>query len=413
MKMRLLVFAVLLPLVLAAPVSNAAVKAGSACTKQGVKQISGGKSFTCVKQGKKLVWNKGVALKKPAAPVVALPTHAPTPSATTEAVTEKASFKPWSTSASAREISDAAQANFKLWVNEQSKQNSTHKTILQPDTPAKRASNFSKVDQFGSQLFTQYFKGPSATVIGSSEKWVVEQLNNAGESYESCSFNSGNGGLDYCLKKGRTQGFVVTSDAEFNANNPGRDGSALLAHEYFHLVQMQMAGLEMMQSIKHGEKESANLFPAWLEEGAANFVGFTVAAVALDATYWEGRPAMFTYIKPDPSNNRNSLQDYEIRNGPGNDSPTYPYIAGQVASEFIVASVGFQKFLNIWLFFKETKDFEKSFERAIGISKDEFYGLFEKARENLGLPPVSWKLDCLTNRPLSEYPANPAPCKWS
>jgi hypothetical protein len=176
---------------------------------------------------------------------------------------------------------------------------------------------------------------------------------------------------------------------------------------------MQMAGLEMMQSIKHGEKESANLFPAWLEEGAANFVGFTVAAVALDATYWEGRPAMFTYIKPDPSNNRNSLQDYEIRNGPGNDSPTYPYIAGQVASEFIVASVGFQKFLNIWLFFKETKDFEKSFERAIGMSKDEFYGLFEKARENLGLPPVSWKLDCLTNRPLSEYPANPAPCKWS
>jgi|UniRef100_UPI004049C7D4 hypothetical protein len=413
MKMRLLVFAVLLPLVLAAPVSSAAVKAGSACTKQGVKQISGGKSFTCVKQGKKLVWKKGVAVKKPAAPVVALPTPSPIPSATSEAVTEKVSFKPWSTSASAREISDAAQANFKLWVNEQSKQNSTHKTILHPDTPAKRASNFSKVDQLGSQLFTQYFNGPSATVIGASEKWVVDQLNNAGENYGSCANNSGNGGLNYCLNKGRTQGYVVTSDDNFNASNPGRDGSALLAHEYFHLVQRQMSGLAMLQSIKHGEKESANLFPAWLEEGAANFVGFTVAAVALDATYWEGRPAMFTYIKPDPSNNRNSLQDYEIRNGPGNDSPTYPYIAGQVASEFIVASVGFQKFLNIWLFFKETKDFEKSFERAIGMSKDEFYGLFEKARENLGLPPVSWKLDCLTNRPLSEYPANPAPCKWS
>ena len=71
MKLRLIVLAALLPLVLVAPVSNAAVKAGSTCTKQGVKQISGGKSFTCVKQGKKLVWNKGVAVKKPAAPVVA------------------------------------------------------------------------------------------------------------------------------------------------------------------------------------------------------------------------------------------------------------------------------------------------------------------------------------------------------
>ena len=93
--MRLLVFAVLLPLVLAAPVSSAAVKAGSACTNQGVNQISGGKSFTCVKQGKKLVWKKGVAVKKPAAPVVALPTPSPIPSATSEAVTEKVSFKPW------------------------------------------------------------------------------------------------------------------------------------------------------------------------------------------------------------------------------------------------------------------------------------------------------------------------------
>jgi hypothetical protein len=66
MKRLLLVFLTLLPLVLVTPPSSAAVKAGSACTKQGVKQISGGKSFTCVKQGKKFVWNKGVAVKKPA-----------------------------------------------------------------------------------------------------------------------------------------------------------------------------------------------------------------------------------------------------------------------------------------------------------------------------------------------------------
>jgi hypothetical protein len=86
MKIRLLVLLALLPLVLTAPPSSAAVKAGSTCTKQGTKQISGGKSFTCIKQGKKFVWNKGVAVKKqtPAAatPPVATPTPTPTPSAT-------------------------------------------------------------------------------------------------------------------------------------------------------------------------------------------------------------------------------------------------------------------------------------------------------------------------------------------
>lgn len=37
-------------------------KAGSVCKKVGKKQISGGKTFTCVKSGKKLVWDKGVKL---------------------------------------------------------------------------------------------------------------------------------------------------------------------------------------------------------------------------------------------------------------------------------------------------------------------------------------------------------------
>jgi len=83
MKIRLLVLLTLLPLLLTAPPASAAVKAGSTCTKQGAKQISGGKSFTCIKQGKKFVWNKGVAVKKPtpavATTLVATPTPTPTP----------------------------------------------------------------------------------------------------------------------------------------------------------------------------------------------------------------------------------------------------------------------------------------------------------------------------------------------
>ena len=49
-------------MVLVASNSYAAVKAGSACSKVGSKSVSGGKSYTCVKSGKKLVWNKGVTV---------------------------------------------------------------------------------------------------------------------------------------------------------------------------------------------------------------------------------------------------------------------------------------------------------------------------------------------------------------
>jgi hypothetical protein len=44
------------------------VKAGAKCTKAGATSISGGKKFTCVKSGTRLVWNKGVAVKAAATP---------------------------------------------------------------------------------------------------------------------------------------------------------------------------------------------------------------------------------------------------------------------------------------------------------------------------------------------------------
>jgi M6 family metalloprotease-like protein len=40
----------------------AAVKAGGACSKLNTTSIAGSKKFTCIKSGKKLIWNKGVAV---------------------------------------------------------------------------------------------------------------------------------------------------------------------------------------------------------------------------------------------------------------------------------------------------------------------------------------------------------------
>jgi hypothetical protein len=247
-------------------------------------------------------------------------------------------------------------------------------------------------------------------VIGSSESWVVEKLNGNGASYKTCSANAGNRGLSYCLDGWNTQGYVITADESYDPTNPGRDGSSLLAHEYFHLVQSQLAKIENRETIRNGDRRYDNLFPAWLIEGSANFVGFSVSSLALGSTYWEGRTAMFSYVPPGEAINAHTLEDYEIRNGPGNDSPTYPYIVGQLATEYLVASVGFEKTLDIWLNFKESKDFKKSFEKAIGISLTEFYKRFEAVRTKLGLPVVSYKLVCLTSYRLTDVPTTLPPC---
>lgn len=43
---------------------NAAAKAGGACSKAGLTSVVSSKTYTCIKSGKKLVWNKGAATAK-------------------------------------------------------------------------------------------------------------------------------------------------------------------------------------------------------------------------------------------------------------------------------------------------------------------------------------------------------------
>jgi len=68
-----LALAIVVLLSLSSPVHAAAPKAGSKCTKAGQTSTSAGIKYTCIKSGKKLVWNKGVAIKK------AEPAPVPTP----------------------------------------------------------------------------------------------------------------------------------------------------------------------------------------------------------------------------------------------------------------------------------------------------------------------------------------------
>ena len=60
----------------------AAVKAGDVCKKVESTATANGKKFTCVKSGKKLVWNKGVIVVKPKPTVTPTPTPTPTPTVT-------------------------------------------------------------------------------------------------------------------------------------------------------------------------------------------------------------------------------------------------------------------------------------------------------------------------------------------
>ena len=63
MRIRLIALLVITPLLLSSQLStsHAVAKAGAKCAKVGSKSVVGAKTFTCIKSGKKLVWDKGVS----------------------------------------------------------------------------------------------------------------------------------------------------------------------------------------------------------------------------------------------------------------------------------------------------------------------------------------------------------------
>ena len=77
------------------PFANAAVKPGTACSKQGQTITYAAIKHTCIKSGKKLVWSKGVKVSTPAptpTPTVT-PSPTPTPTPTAEPIVLPTSFE--------------------------------------------------------------------------------------------------------------------------------------------------------------------------------------------------------------------------------------------------------------------------------------------------------------------------------
>ena len=381
---RGLLISLAVALIPVAAVSAQKITPGSTCKVLNQKVVYQNKTYTCIKSGKKLVWNKGVAVKKPTPTATPSPTSEKTP-------TIDNSFVPWSTELANANVSERAFKSFLDWSKEQVLSPRKHQVIVQ-DTlkDFKLVEDLQKIDKFTSGLFSQYFKTKSVTVFGSEEQWVISQIFASGGKLGSqgrC-----NERLDFllmCMNRDSHFGMVVLDDCLLSKCPP--NFPYILPHEYFHLVQLNLADNVEGQHWNYGSEEAKNSFPHWLVEGSANFIASAIASIYLDGKYSEFR-------RPSISNRtewRNALVDYEVitPNQGWDEIRISSYNIGHIATEYIVASIGFKKFLEIWKDYAVTKNFYLSFERITGISTTTFYSKFESSRQSIRIPPVTWKRD--------------------
>jgi hypothetical protein len=112
--------------------------------------------------------------------------------------------------------------------------------------------------------------------------------------------------------------------------------------------------------------------PIWLDEGGAEWFGYTVFALN---NYRGAYPNLMGYER-----GWLPLRTYNTRDR----DPMGPYTIGRAATEYIVASVGVDKYFQIYRNVGNGQSFPDAFESATGISLASFYEKFDRLQKNIG-----------------------------
>ena len=348
--------------------ANQIVRHNYSCSTSNQLIIVNHIEYKCSSINKKLVWR---AIRK----VETLTQASPTPSIKQSI---KISFTPWQEKFTVKEMIDASQINFWNWINKNksSQRFVINNIIYDPLIPVDIVSDISAANKFISESFGQYLPKTVTTIIGSSHVKALDMLiKNNHNSLIKYPIESG-----YLCSIPNTQNAVQACASEnglfYIFNMPNRNNflvsNAIGAHEYFHTVQFNLIKTHDFHSI----------MPAWFIEGSAEFVGYSYASSKLGG-YFINRPSMMSSSVKNKATSLN-LKNYYYNHLHEN---YYPYDIGRAAIEYLAASIGFEKVIEIIIECGNGKNFEDSFLAASGISINDFYNKFETVLKNNELIP--------------------------
>jgi hypothetical protein len=317
-------------------VHAAAPKAGLPCLKVGTKQVSKGVLFTCIKSGKKTVWNKGVQ-------VVAAPKPSPTPSltpspipSTTPTPTSKPSESPAPTSsptpvkvisANALIVQDLFNEVWKRDIKSRAK----YEIYIDPSRPdSKWAKEHVTFIETTIELLAKMgydLKTSSKIYIGWDWKWMQKFM-----PRDSWCYDGSWAGGGYCgqginfINLQQTGEWLRTGGQEIEWPSPEvrLAATSTLAHELGHQAQGELA--------EASGRRNLSFYPAWLREGGANLLKAVVYARMNNISYVDARELFFKMT--DKGCAEAPLMEMLMS---GNHPKNCNYTGGFVASEALIA----------------------------------------------------------------------------
>ena len=333
--------------------ANAVAKAGAKCAKAGITEVVKDKSYTCVKTGKKLVWNKGVKGVK-VAPI---------------SLTRR----------------EKAFSEVKRVYDLSSSYQPTVEYIFASDAPQNFAEVIKEVIPISARFWSSEFKPTTEfpIILGSpaSVEWVNDELKRYGlvlprharESITNQGENAGKGDVEKSSRGAVTYYEIgKEKDRSIKAGNEINQ-RGFVAHEYVHAVAISIIG--------HRQKG----IPGWSVEGSAQYYGIAIAALMAEqpnATMNRISTEQLSFLPRQEgkliphSLNKDDLYKTVItmeQGGPTCWEPKYLcYTAGFLFTEVLVADHGHDKFVDWWKLSRK-KNWEVAFEEVYGIQIDKWY----------------------------------------
>lgn len=406
-------------LLLPAHVSAATPVSGAACAKAGLTSSTPTKKFTCVKSGKKFVWDKGSTIVKPGAVPAPAPKQSAAPSPT------KAPFKalipiPLPVPQTGAITFENAVANFSK-IPEQAYLNVQAAIAAGSEDPVNVAISVGPTTNTTQDVilngikrelklfngFTTPIKLQAIAYNAADTTWATSEwlrvagtfpFTNDPKNYvsriaESCEIQGGKpvncGGGYTFMVPGSDAKFIfygVENGNFWTANPPDYQTATQVNHEFTHALQdAQFEGVTIHPGDNVITDTVHRAYPCWFNEGQANALGISIYIPTL-ASYLQVRDRTVT-ARLNPGQ-QNPLPDYSATamtnflmnqeefmgpNSPGCYRPgtgmyTLGYSVGMAATEALIAIGGPRATVALIAKAAEGLTFAQSFQAVYGVS---------------------------------------------
>jgi hypothetical protein len=282
-------------------------KAGSACTKLDSVATASTKKFTCIKSGKKMLWDKGIAVSNAAPKITNSKATVPISLPVTQngAITfanaaENFASIPKTAWQRVQDVIAANQAaNIPTTISVGPNTDTTVEQITTLLQKAYRLFNgFQQPPSFSALVYNSKDEAWAETEwpkLASQQKLTDNPSSNINQLRAGCNFSDGiatecYGGMAVVFPKTNAGfAFMGVQSPYWSTSSLQVGPISQVAHEYTHNVQFaQWIGIKLKPGEDSRSQASHNTMPCWFSEGQANAIGIPIAATDLNS-YVQGR----------------------------------------------------------------------------------------------------------------------------